>query len=395
MIGPGGPPDEQVGAAVEAFDRSFGTLPTHAAGAPGRVNIIGEHTDYSGGFVLPMAIDRWCVVVGRASPDGVSRVQSVELGERHQWPGAVWRPGDDGGRGWWAYPAGAMAETARLSGGGAVALEMVVHSLVPLGSGLSSSASLLVAVVTLAAEVWGIEVGGGDRARIAQRAEREHAGVPCGIMDQLASSCGVSGHALLIDCRSETVEPVQLPAGVSVLVGDTGVRHSLGGGEYAARRRTCESAARVLGVGLLREATLPMLDEKAALLSEEERRCARHVVSENARVLEFVGRLRGGRRGDAERAWGLLGESHRSLRDDFRVSCDELDAMVGAAEGVRGVLGARMTGGGFGGCAVIVCETGRTPGAMTEIGAGYRDRTGRAGRVFEVGAVAGASSIRL
>jgi galactokinase len=375
--------------AAAALKANFGARALTLAAAPGRVNLIGEHTDYNLGFVLPMAIDRWCVVAAAPGPRaGEHRVHSVQTGSTLAGPVLA---ESHAGAGWSAYPLGALAELARYAGiRDPRPLDLAINSGVPLGSGLSSSASLLVAVVTAAAAAWGVELGPLVRARIAQRAEHVHAGVPCGIMDPAASSMGEAGHALLIDCADETIRTVRLPPGVGVLVGDTGVRHALAGGEYAARRRSCEAAARALGAASLRDVTPERLEADAGLLQDDQLACARHVLSENRRVLEFVERVSAG---DARGAGALMGASHRSLRDDFRVSCPELDAMVEIASGLPGVLGSRMTGGGFGGCTVTLCESASVDRFARDLSAKYRERTGRDGRVFAVEPVAGAGKI--
>lgn len=340
--------------ASAAFRANYEREPTHAAVAPGRVNLIGEHTDYNHGFVLPIAIDRVCVAVGGMRDRGPRRAHAVNFGETQEIP--IEREAVRRGS-WIAYVAGVVAGFAERRG--LPAFDLALATSVPIGAGLSSSASLEVAVATLIENMTGAAIGPIDKARLCQRAEHEWAGVPCGIMDQLVSVLGREGHALLIDCRTLDVTHVPMPADAAVVVADTGVRHELAAGEYAKRRAACSSAAAKLGIASLREATSGMADDPC--LEDEERRCVRHVTTENERVLRAVEAMRAG---DLPVLGRLMNDSHESLRRDYRVSCAELDALVGAARSVEGVLGARMTGGGFGGCAVVLTTIGAVHGVV-------------------------------
>jgi galactokinase len=398
--------------AVGAFRKRLGRAPEWAAVAPGRVNLIGEHTDYNGGFVLPIAIDRVCAAVGgRGWEMGRTRVLAVDLGEEASLDASAEPVAGDGSLGtvragsWISYVAGVIAQYQRLGGadgdgaGGLAAgeeLDIAVSSSVPLGSGLSSSAALEVAVATLLEQAWMIEVRARTKALLCQRAEQEFAGVPCGIMDQFVSVMGRRGCALLIDCRSEETRAVPMPpeSEAVVVVMDTGVRHALGGagGEYAKRRAACERAAGKLGVRLLRDADEGMVERGRAVLSDEEWRCARHVVGENRRTVEAAGALE---RGDLAAVGRLMNESHESLRGDYRVSCAELDTVVEAARGAEGVFGARMTGGGFGGCAVAVVRPGALGGVVGAVAQEYRARHGCECRLFVTAACEGARAIPL
>jgi galactokinase len=356
--------------AREAFTARFGREPTHAAAAPGRVNLIGEHTDYTGGFVLPMAIDRVCVAVGAMAADpAVSRVFAADVGRAGSFDarapirlkGADRRgPGIERGS-WLSYVAGVVAGMQRLGDGAIPNLDIAITSSVPLGSGLSSSASLEVSAATLLESVTGRTVEPRAKALLCQHAEHEFAGVPCGIMDQFTSVLGREGHALLIDCRSLEATPVPMPGPdrAVILVMNTGVHHALASGEYAKRRAACAQAEARLGVSL-RAATLARIQaefrEGDPLLP-----IAHHVVTENARTLAAAAALRAG---DLASLGALMNASHDSLRDDYRVSCEELDTLVDTARAVPGVYGARMTGGGFGGCAIALAG----PAAAAEIG---------------------------
>lgn len=312
-------------------------MTTVRAVAPGRVNLVGDHTDHAGGLVLPMAIDRWTVVEGRRGGDEVRLVSAADPA-----PAVVpLRPGDPAAvePPWARYVAGVVAEVAPAEG-----FVGTVASTVPVGAGLSSSAALEVAVA-LAVGDPGPPV---DLARRCQRAEQLASGVPCGIMDQLTSAAGVAGCLLRIDCTTLDVRPVPLPPGLAVVVVHSGESRRLAGSAYAERRAQCEAAA--AAVGPLRDATVPDL---AAVPDPVVRRRARHVVTENARVDEVVAALAAG---DGAAAGQAMAASHASLRDDFDVSTPALDALVERLLATPGVLGARLTGAGFGGCAVALVE---------------------------------------
>ena len=308
--------------------------------APGRVNLIGDHTDYTGGLVLPMAVDRATPVelrrhgvvvelVSTASPDAVVVDLGVSSAEAPGVPG------------WGRYVAGVVAVLRPPQGGSGV-----VSSTVPIGAGLSSSSALTVAL----ALALGFSGSARDLARTCQRAEQLGSGVPGGIMDQLCSAAAIEGSALLIDCETLGLRPVPVPGGAEVLVAHSGTDRALVGSAYAERRADCDRAAALLGP--LREASVA---DAEALADPLLVRRARHVVSENRRVLECAAALEAG---DLEEAGRLMSESHRSLRDDFDVSTVALDAVVAALEEVPGVHGARLTGAGFGGCVVALADAG-------------------------------------
>jgi galactokinase len=332
------------------FERWSGRRAEVVAAAPGRVNLIGEHTDYNDGFVLPMAIDRWCVAAGARAEGARGRVRAIDLDEE-----VLYEAGGGTAESltkWARYPVGTLWTIGAARGTPLPGVEMAMSSTVPMGAGLSSSAAVELATGALANEVLGLQMPGVKLAEAGRAAEHTYAGVPCGIMDQAISACGEEGSALLIDCRSMAMRAVRLPAGAAVVVADSGVRRSLAEGAYAARRAACERGAAAMGVRVLRDANAGML-ERAMSVDEEARRCARHVIGENARVERFVA---ASERGDAAGCGKLMAASHESLRDDFRVSCAELDEMVRAAMGVEGVWGSRMTGAGFGGCTVTLCK---------------------------------------
>jgi galactokinase len=309
------------------------------AWAPGRVNLIGDHTDHTGGLVLPMAIDLGTIVTGRPGGDVVALRSPLEP-EPAVVPLTVEDPGAMAPA-WARYVAGVVAELAPTAG-----LEGAVTTSLPVGAGLSSSAALEVAVA-LALGFRGRPV---DLARLCQRAEQRASGVPCGIMDQLASAAGVAGHAVRIDCTTLDVRPVPMPGDVDVVVVDSGQRRALATSAYAVRAADCQVAQQT--VGPLRRASLGDL---TSLTDEVVRRRARHVITENGRVDELAEALA---TGDRPAMHAAMAASHRSLRDDFEVSTPALDALVDRLEATTGVIGARLTGAGFGGCAVALVEAG-------------------------------------
>jgi galactokinase len=330
---------------AEEFEAKFGYAPTGVWSAPGRVNIIGEHTDYNEGFVLPIAINRATYAAIAMREDQTARVAStfsdevVEL-ELDQLGEAT---------GWAAYPLG-VAHVLLASKG----FDLFIDSDVPVGAGLSSSAAIECAVALGLDELLGL---GNDRralARAGQRAENEVVGAPTGIMDQSASLLGKADHAVFLDCQSLEAESVELgfaAAGLELVIIDTRVAHRLTDGGYATRRAACEAAAKAFEVPSLRHLTLKSLEDGRELIDDVTFRRARHIVTENDRVLDFVAALK---LADFARCGELMVESHASMRDDFEISVDELDTAVEISMR-HGAFGARMTGGGFGGAAIALC----------------------------------------
>ena len=352
-----------------AFRSRFGSEPAWLVRSPGRVNLIGEHTDYNEGFVLPMAIDRavWIALRARAGRDVVAA--SVDFAEEKAFSLDGLRRE---GRGWWEYLKGtawALGEAGdRLAG-----WEGTLAGDVPIGAGLSSSAALEMAAARAFAAVSGRAWDPVRMAKLAQRAENEWVGVGCGIMDPLIIGTGREGHATLIDCRSLELRPVPLPQGTVVAVLDTSTRRELTGSAYNERRAQCEEAARALGVKALRDVTASALEARGEWLSDTLRRRARHIVTENARTLEAAEAMKAG---DARRLGRLMNESHASMRDDFEISTPTLDAMVECAQAAVGCDGARMTGGGFGGCVVALMDEAAAPAFLDAVGRSYSERTG-------------------
>ncbi len=334
------------------FEERFGRQPTSIVAAPGRVNLIGEHTDYNEGYVLPVAVDRHIYLAASPRADRSICLYAKNLEEEDSFSlDQIGR----GERSWSNYPRGVawqMEERGhRLRG-----MEGIIWGELPMKAGLGSSAALEVAVAYTFQRLSGLQIAPLDLALLCQRAKNEFVGVRCGLMDQLTIVWGKGGHALLIDCRSLTHEPVPIPQGVSVVVADTKRERGLLDSQYNARRRECEEGARLLGLPSLRDISLPEFQEREGELSPLIRRRLRHVVRENQRVLEGAEALR---RGDLETFGHLMYDSHRSLRHDYEVSCLELDTLVEAAQEIIGVYGSRLTGAGFGGCTVsLVAQNG-------------------------------------
>jgi galactokinase len=349
------------------FVERFGRAPEVVAAAPGRVNLIGEHTDYNGGFVLPMALPlRTTAALARRGDDRV-QAHSSQLGAGP----AELRLGAEARTGTWIdYVAGVTQALAR-AGFAIGGFDLAVASDVPIGGGLSSSAALEVAVLRGLRRLFALELDDVTLARLGQRAENDLVGAPVGIMDQMAASIAAEGEALFLDTRSLEHERLRVPAGVEVVVIDSGIRHRHAGGEYRTRRAECEEGARLLGVRQLRDLELADLARAAALPAVVARR-VRHVVTEDARVLEARAALRAG---DAVALGALMDASHISMRDDFEISLPAIDRLVELARAVPGVHGARLTGGGFGGAIVVLAQAG-TAASFARVAGDYRDVTG-------------------
>jgi galactokinase len=352
-----------------AFETRFGGPPGFVVRAPGRVNLIGEHTDYNDGFVLPMAIDRALWIALRPRHDDRVGVHSLDFDETATFSLDALRPKSAG----WAEYLKGVAWALQEAGHTLRGWEGVLAGDVPVGSGLSSSAALEMATARAFASVSGLAWEPAAMAKIGQRAENEWVGMNCGIMDQMISAAGRADHALLIDCRSLETRPVPLPQQAVVVVLDTATRRGLVDSAYNERRAQCEAAARVFGVAALRDVSMAQFESRADELPETARHRARHVITENDRTLRAVEAMQGG---DAARLGRLMDASHASLRDDFEVSSDELDAMVVCARREEGCYGARMTGAGFGGCAVALVRAGQDRPFVASVVACYRRLTG-------------------
>jgi galactokinase len=381
--------DTVAGAVAERFTELYGAQPHGVWAAPGRVNLIGEHTDYNDGFVMPFALPHKAVAAVSRREDGVLRLHSADV------EGGVTELGLDdlspeSDKNWTAYPAG-VVWALREAGHAVTGADIHLSSTVPSGAGLSSSAALEVVVALALNDLFSLGLRGWQLARLCQRAENVYVGAPVGIMDQTASACCEEGHALFLDTRdlSQRQIPFDLAAeGMRLLVVDTQVKHSHSEGEYGKRRAGCEKGAALLGVNALRDVPYAELDAALARLGDEEevRRLVRHIVTENERVERVVSLLESG----ATRAIGpVLIAGHASLRDDFRISCPELDLVVDTALS-SGALGARMTGGGFGGSAIVLAEETDVDALTKTIQEAFATAGFTAPRIFEAVPSAGA-----
>ncbi|MEP7366078.1 MAG: galactokinase [Acidobacteriota bacterium] len=372
---------------TQEFRRLFSREP-RLFRAPGRVNLIGEHTDYNDGFVMPAAIhfETWCGAAARN--DRLVHVYSANLGESiefslddaHAEPTHTWQD----------YVQGAALQIER-AGHRLRGADLLIRSEIPLGAGLSSSAALEVACAKALLALARVELPPMEVARLCQQAEVEFVGMRCGIMDQFASCFGEEGQALLLDCRTLEHERLPLPAGVSLVVANTMVKHALAGSAYNERRDDCEEASRIAGVEKLRDLTEGDLARWMPQWPERVGRRARHIITENARVLRAAEALRTGR---LEEFGAEMYSSHESLRDDYEVSCRELDVMVDLARGSQGVYGSRMTGGGFGGCTISLVHRDAVEDLKARLIAGYKAATDKDAVIFVCRAVAGASEER-
>ena len=390
---------QELSAHVAAeFQKHYGRAPRWIVAAPGRVNVIGEHTDYNDGFVLPMAIERYAIMAADAPlPGSVSAASQISIWDIHFDESAtidISSPVTKGTPKWSNYIRGVLCGFQN-RGVTIPALDIAFMSTVPLGGGLSSSAALEVCTATLMEAATGKVIDPIEKALLAQKAEHDFAGVPCGIMDQFISALGREGHLLLLDCRTRKTElvPMSDPS-VALLVINTNVKHELSGGEYAERRAQCEEAAKNLGVKSLRDVTPDQLERGKGKLSEVVYRRARHVIGEIERTVHAAEGIRAS-------SWPSVGNlmyaSHASLRDDYEVSCKELDDVVEIAEDIGykgGVYGCRMTGGGFGGCCVALVKADCVDAITKKIADDYKIKTGIDAAIFSSRPAAGATIIK-
>ncbi len=385
---------KELAAHVAAeFKTHYGRPPRWIVAAPGRVNVIGEHTDYNDGFVLPMAIERYAIMAA----DSSSSSSAFSIYDTHFKESTVIdivAPVTKGQPKWSNYIRGVLCGFQN-RGVKIPALDVAFMSTVPLGGGLSSSAALEVCTATLMEAATGKAIDPVEKALLAQKAEHDFAGVPCGIMDQFISALGREGNLLLLDCRTRKTElvPMSDPS-VALLVINTNVKHELSGGEYAERRAQCEEAARNLGVKSLRDVTADQLEHGKGKLSEVVFRRARHVIGEIERTVHAAEGIRASN-------WPTVGQlmyaSHAALRDDYEVSCKELDDVVEIAEDIGykgGVYGCRMTGGGFGGCCVALVKADAVDAITKKIATDYKAKTGIEATIFASRPAAGATIIK-
>jgi galactokinase len=381
--------------ARRVYAARFGMQPVWVAAAPGRVNLIGEHTDYNGGFVFPMAIERYTVIAaGPRDGDHTAAIWSEIFDETATFDlAAKMTPSEKVD--WRSYVGGTIS-CALEKGIRPRPFNAVILSNVPLGGGLSSSASLEVSVATLLEAISGQTLDPVEKALLCQKAEHEYAFMPCGIMDQFISTMAVEGHAMLLDCRSFEWQAVPLDdPNVAVLVTNSNVKHTLSGSEYPERRADCARAAELLGVELLRDTSLLALEEDRDRIERAENgtrvyRRARHFLTEEERVARFAEALR---HGDLKEAGRAMFEGHRSLKEDYEVTCSETDKLVEIAKTIGvdgGVYGARMTGGGFGGCTVTLVEKDKADAITRRIVSEYKVATGIDPTIFVTRPAAGA-----
>jgi galactokinase len=369
----------------ESFIKQFGYEPTYTVRAPGRVNLIGEHTDYNDGFVLPMAIDRAVYIALRPRQDKQVRIYSLDFD--------AWGEFDlrklQKEKGWLEYLKG-MAWALQEEGHTLQGWEGVLTGDVPRGSGLSSSAALEMATARAFHQVSNFPWESAKIALLGQKTENQWVGANTGIMDQMISASGQKGYALLIDCRSLETEAVPLPTGTVAVIMDTMTRHSHTESGYNERRAECEEAAKFFGVKALRDVTLEQFNANAEGLSEVVRRRAKHVITENDRTLRAAQAMK---QGDAVLLGQLMNESGDSLRHDFEVTNDALDMMVDSARAETGCYGARMTGGGFGGCAVALVDAKHAETFAKNVTKSYQTKSGKEPQIYVCEPSAGADRV--
>lgn len=372
---------------AQQFEKMFGGPATMLVRAPGRVNLIGEHTDYNDGFVLPMAIDRAVWIALRPRGDRRVRLYSADFDETAEFSLDELR---NEGNSWVEYIKG-VAFVLQSEGYPVSGWEGVIAGDVPIGAGLSSSAAVETASARAFAALDGWPWDARAMAKAGRRVENEWIGVNSGIMDQMISAAGRAGHALLIDCRSLETEAVPLPPGVAVVILDTMTRRGLVDSEYNDRRMQCERAAAVMGVLALRDADMELLYRKSGDLDPVTARRAKHVISEDQRTLDAAAVMR---QGDAVAMGRLMNESHISMRDDFEISRREMDTMVELAQADPNCYGARMTGGGFGGAAVALVRVEGAEPFAAAVSSAYRQATGLDPQVYICAATDGAAVVR-
>ncbi|MCD4685154.1 MAG: galactokinase [Anaerolineae bacterium] len=374
---------------LQTYNDRFGTPATLLATAPGRVNIIGEHTDYNDGFVLPAAIDRAIYVAATPREDQTVKLISVDFDTEDTFD--LDRLDDPELAKWSSYLRGALW-WLRKQGHAIPGFNAVISGDIPPASGLSSSAAVEVVMIELGLAMVGAEMPQVDKALGGVKVEHDFIGMPCGVMDQMASAMGQAGHVLFIDTRSLEVRPIPVPDGVSIVIMNTKKARGLVDSEYATRRKQCEAAVEILGVKALREVTTEQLEAAKDSLGDVLYRRAKHIVTENLRVRVSIMALRAG---GLKTVGSALRDSHASLRDDYEVSCTELDVISAIANAQPGCYGARMTGAGFGGCAVALVEDGAVEGFVEAVAPSYEEKTGLKPELYVCQAAAGSGVEKL
>lgn len=386
------PFDERLARIKQEFLRTFDAEPELIVRAPGRVNLIGEHTDYNDGYVLPIAIDRSVLIAASVRADRTVRLRAVDFDDQDVF--SLSHIEHTQAHRWSNYQRG-VASVLLERGFELPGVDMVFSSDVPIGSGLSSSAAVEVGTAVMWQTLAGFELSRSELALLCQRAENNFVGVNCGIMDQFISALGQQDAALFIDCRTLDYRPVSLPAHLAVVVMDTAKRRGLTDSAYNTRRAECEQGVHLLqsylpGITALRDVSVPQFELYADQLPDNVQKRCRHVIGENQRVLDFI---LAAESDDTAAMGDLLNASHISLRDDYEVSCAELDAMVEAAWKAPGVIGARMTGAGFGGCAVALVERSQAEAFVACVAPAYQQRTGLTPNLYVCRAEAGAGVV--
>jgi galactokinase len=370
---------------TQHFARAFKGQPNLIVRAPGRVNLIGEHTDYNDGFVLPMAIDYDIRIAARVRPDRTVRLYSADLDKHDTFSLDDVRRVSD--KPTWADYVRGVADVLQQEGYTLRGMDAAISGNVPRAAGLSSSAAMELAAITAFRRLSALALDPVRAALLGQRAENEFVGMRCGIMDQFISSLGKTDHALLIDCRSLDYELVPMPAGARVVVTDSAIRRGLVDSAYNERRAQCEEGARLMGVKALRDVSVEMFETHQSKLPAVTARRCKHVVTEDQRTLDSVEALM---RDDLAAFGKLMNASHASMRDDFEITTPDIDTLVEIQQNASGCLGARMTGGGFGGCTVALVQDDAVPAVVEAIQAQYPARTGKTPQVYVCRATDGA-----
>ena len=379
-----------IDSAVAAYTRQYGSAPAAAALAPGRVEIMGNHTDYNGGFVLPAALDKATAMVGAATGNDTIKIYAADFRRE-----AVFSAGHlqrDPHNSWASYVLGVVDQLQRLGvkiGG----FQAVIHSDVPGGAGLSSSAALEVAAAFFLQQLFPYDVAPMQIARLCQKAENEFVGVPCGILDQFSSVFGIQDGLLFLDCLTLEHSAVRMGRDdIAIVICDSNVKHAHASGDYATRRAECMAAAAFFGKQLLREVSWEEFEARKSALPENQRKRAEHVLTEDRRVLSM---REAAQKGDTEAMGRLLSEGQASCRDLFENTSPEIDLLVALASRLPGCIGAKLTGGGWGGCTVNLVFAEAVPAFCRALAAGYLEKTGKEASVYACRADAGARAVKV
>ncbi len=382
--------DVLVDSAVAAYTRQFGTKPAAAAMAPGRVEIMGNHTDYNGGFVLPAALDKATVVTGSATGGDTITLHAADFRRTAKF--SLKDLKRDPQNSWASYVLGVVDQLQR-QGVQIGGFQAVIHSDVPGGAGLSSSAALEVATAFFLKQLFPYEAGPMQIARLCQQAENEFVGVPCGILDQFSSVFGIDGGLLFLDCLTLEHSAVKMGRDdIALVICDSNVKHAHAGGDYTTRRAECMAAAAFFGKPLLREVSWDEFTARESELPENQRKRAEHVLTEDQRVLSM---REAAQRGDTDTMGRLLAEGQASCRDLFENTTPEIDLLADMAAGLRGCIGAKMTGGGWGGCTINLVYADAVDEFCRTLAADYKERTGTVASVYACRAAQGAHAVSL